>query len=85
MPQSKTQVKGWNYASKDAYSNLILLFSILLLPQYVALRLASFGRANAFIVGVLSDRIPICPSGHAITVTCDGYSFVRFCLTEGFI
>lgn len=29
-----------------------------------------------FIVGELSDRIPICPSGYAITVTHDGYSVV---------
>lgn len=30
-----------------------------------------------FIVGELSGRIPICPSGYAITVTHDGYSVVR--------
>lgn len=29
-----------------------------------------------FSVGELSDRIPICPSGYAITVTHDGYSVV---------
>ena len=27
-----------------------------------------------FSVGELSDRIPICPSGYAITVAHDGYS-----------
>ena len=30
-----------------------------------------------FSVGELSGRIPICPSGYAITVTHDGYSVVR--------
>ena len=34
-----------------------------------------------FSVGELSDRIPICPSGYAITVTHDGYSVVRKSLT----
>jgi len=29
-----------------------------------------------FSVGELSGRIPICPSGYAITVTHDGYSVV---------
>ena len=29
-----------------------------------------------FIVGELYGRIPICPSGYAITATHDGYSVV---------
>ena len=34
-----------------------------------------------FIVGELSGRIPICPSGYAITVAHDGYFVVRKSLT----
>jgi hypothetical protein len=30
--------------------------------------------APLFSVGILSGRLPICPSGRAITVTRDGYS-----------
>jgi len=31
---------------------------------------------HRFSVGILSDRLPICPGGRAITVTRDGYSVV---------